>query len=252
MKCITVWHRQLSYQCFSFLQVVFAGGCVCRTLYESSPPSACGHQGWKRRHPDKCVQKITLRHLFLNSLTLAAERGKKAHCGTHCWQPLRGGVHETNTCAHTNKKGIPVTPLLALLWWCKEDIAAWGGPIRDRDRREKGDDSLVQSDNFLPLFLLFMLITCEDVCVLHASIYKFFCVYVCVHPIIFNASVIDDQKVTFKGKNEDGIHFWIHTCKYIHEEFILEQTQSCTIRPAPMPPRKWIQLSVQLTNKDTK
>lgn len=125
MKRITIWHRQLSSQCFSFLQVVCAGGFI----WESPPSTACGHRGQKGMHPDKCVQKVTLRHLFLNSLTLAAERGKKARCGTHCWQPLRG-VSMKQMRAHTQiKKGIPVTPLPVLLWWCEGGIAAWGAPL---------------------------------------------------------------------------------------------------------------------------
>lgn len=100
MKRITVWHRQLSSQCLAFLQVVCAGGC----LWESSPSTACGHPGQKWMHPDKCVQKVTLRHLFLNSLTLAAESGKKGSL----WHPLLaaspGGIRETNARARTQIK----------------------------------------------------------------------------------------------------------------------------------------------------
>lgn len=41
-----------------------------------------------------------------------------------------------------------------------------GDTIRVRDRRAKGDDSLVLTDNFLALFFLFMLIKREDMYVL--------------------------------------------------------------------------------------
>lgn len=158
------------------------------------------------------------------------------------------------TRAHTHiKKGFLSPPSLRCFDDARKTSQHEGAPL------ETGTDGRKETTHWsrVTTFCLFFSFLCwlhvkMSVFFIFFSIYKFFCVYVCVHPIIFNASVIDDQKVTFKGKNEDGIHFWIHTCKYIHEDFILEQTQSCTIRPAPMPPRKWIQLSVQLTNKDTK
>lgn len=167
MELITVWHRQLSSQRFSFLQVVCAGGFVW-------PSIACEHRGQKRMHPDKCLQKVTVRHGFLNWLTLAAERGKKAHGGTHCWQPLRG-VSMKQPRTHTNNKTDSHHPLACAALMMRGRHRSMGGPIRVRGRREKGDDSLVQSDDFLPLFFLFMPITCKHLSVLHASFYKFLC-----------------------------------------------------------------------------
>lgn len=54
-----------------------------------------------------------------------------------------------------------------------------GGTIRVRDRRAKGDDSLVLIDNFLAVFFLFMLIKCEDMYVLVVHLFMNSCVCVC-------------------------------------------------------------------------
>lgn len=78
--------------------------------------------------------------------------GKKARCGTHCWQPLRG-VSMKQTRGHTQiKKTDFCHPLACAALMMRGRHRSMGGPIRVRDRREKGDDSLVQSDNFLPFF----------------------------------------------------------------------------------------------------
>lgn len=50
----------------------------------------------------------------------------------------------------------PAASQPVLLWWCKGGVAAWGGTVRVRDRRAKGDDSLVLTDNFHALFFHFL------------------------------------------------------------------------------------------------
>lgn len=58
-----------------------------------------------------------------------------------------------------------------------------GGTIRVRDRRAKGDDSLVLTDNFLALFFFIsLLIKCEDMFVCVAYLFRPSCVgmHVCV------------------------------------------------------------------------
>lgn len=123
MKRKTVWHKQLSSLLF------LSSGCVCRRVYMRVFSLYCLWTSRAKADASRqmCVQKVTLRHRFLNSLTLATERGKKARCGTHCWQPLRGvSMKQTRT---QIKKRIPVTPLPVLLWWCEGGIAAWGAPL---------------------------------------------------------------------------------------------------------------------------
>lgn len=70
------------------------------------------------------------------------------------------------------------------------------GTIRVRDRRAKGDDSLVLTDNFHAPFFLFLPIKCEDmyVCVVYVFMRSCVdmpvCVCVCVrcaYPIIFES-----------------------------------------------------------------
>lgn len=78
-------------------------------FHEGSTSAAYGHREQKRVRPDKCVQKVTLRFLFLNSLTLAVETKKKGVGGeVTVWHPLLaaspGGIHETNVYAQIKRK----------------------------------------------------------------------------------------------------------------------------------------------------
>lgn len=148
-------------------------------FYESSNSAACGHRGQKRMQPDKCVQGNTLRFLFLNSVI-------PARCGTRCWEPIRGGgPWNKRAHAHKRKKQIPDGPLPVPLWWSQGGVAAWGAPLESGTDGRKETSHWSRVTTFCLFFFLLMLITCEDLVLLHPFIK--ISAYLCVHPIIFNA-----------------------------------------------------------------
>lgn len=92
-----------------------------------------------------------------------------------------------------------------------------GGTIRVRDRRAKGDDSLVLTDNFLVLFFLSVLIKCEDMYVLvvylfmHSYVGMSLCVCACAHvscayPIIFESHLRETSVRLPSAEDEGGRH----------------------------------------------
>lgn len=152
--------------------------------------------------PDKCAPKVTLRLLFLNSLTLAAE---KMEGGCSVWHPLLraspGGVHETNARAQI-KNGFLSPPCLRRFDDAREASQHGGAPLESGTDGRKETTHWSGVTTFCLFFFHFMLITCEDGFLAHPFMKA--CTYQRAHPISFNASVIDDKKVTFKWKNDDG------------------------------------------------
>lgn len=175
MKRITIWHRQLSSQCFSFLRV------VCRRVYMRVFSLYCLWTSWAKADASRQMcAKSNFKASLLKLTHFGSRKGKKGSL----WHPLLaaspGGIHETNERTHTNKKRDSCHPL-ACAAMMRGRHRSMGGPIRVRDRREKGDDSLVQSDNFLPLFSFLCWIHVKmSVFLMHPSMNSFVCMCVSI------------------------------------------------------------------------
>lgn len=191
-------------------------------MWGSSPFTGCGHRGPKRMHPDKCVQKVTLRHHFFHSLThsLWQQRGQKRLTVTPTASSLYGGClwnKRVHTHTHTNEKkkikGDSCHPLAcaALMVWGRQRSMGGWALESGTDRTKTSHWSRVTTSCLLFFFYSFRWLNVQlSVFLMHPFLNYF--KGMCAHPIIFNASAIDDQKVNFKVINEK-LEF---TFGYIH------------------------------------
>lgn len=125
-------------------------------LWEYFPLTVCICAGIDS---EACFLSCALRSL---TRSLFWQQKKRPYCGTHCWRSLWGvsvkntrpETHKrTDTYAKTHSDSCHPEPCAALMMRGRR--RSMGGTIRVRNRRAKGDDSFVLTDNFLGLFFSF-------------------------------------------------------------------------------------------------
>ena len=160
----------------------------------------------------------------LLSLTLSlSHSGSREDKKGSLWNLLlaasTGGVYETNACTHTHtneKKKIkgdschPLACAALMVWGRQRSMGGWALES-GTDRTKTSHWSRVTTSCRLFFFYSFRWLNVQlSVFLMHPFLNYF--KGMCAHPIIFNASAIDDQKVTFKVINEK-LEF---TFGYIH------------------------------------